>query len=34
VAAILRNHDCRTLQIGGATDHIRKIYQSRKSSMR
>ena len=40
MAAILRNHDCPTLQIGGATDqftrcsHSLRTYQSRKSSMR
>ncbi|SRR5258707_10447619 len=26
MAAILRNHDCPTLQIGGATDHIHALF--------
>jgi putative transposase len=32
MAAILRNHDCPTLQIGGATDHIHALFALSKNS--
>src|SRR5258708_992086 len=31
MAAILRNHDCPTLQIGGATDHIHALFALSKN---
>jgi len=31
MAAILRNHDCPTLQVGGATDHIHALFALSKN---